>query len=377
MNKRVGILALGVATLSAIFVQPLSVLAMPTEAGPAKANPAHPSAGSQIAEAARIGAAVQAVGADSFAGLKVDFPGGVVGYPDTTYATLPGYRPLKLDLFLPPSSFTGARPMIVYVHGGGWMAGGPRRSAAYENWPGILAALAARGYVVASVGYRFSGEAASPAAIQDVKSAIRWLRANAAKYHVDPARAAIWGQSAGGQLAALAGVSCGVAALEPGARAEAKKGNVETVATTVAGADAASDCVQAVVSWFGIYDFTALRAAPGPQAANSVADAYIGCGESSCDAQARAASPITYVDAADPPMLLMHGQDDRTVPVSQTHLFDAALRKAGVPVRTIIIPGVDHSWIGATPEATANASRLALREAIDFIDSRIGDAASK
>jgi acetyl esterase/lipase len=341
------------------------------------ASGAQASPGSQIADAVKIGAAVQAVGADSFAGLKVDFPGGVTGYPDTVYATLPGYRPLKLDLFLPPKSFTGPRPLIVYVHGGGWMGGGPRRSAAYQDWPAVLATMAARGYVVASVAYRFSGEAPSPAAIQDVKSAIRWLRANAGQYGIDPKRAAIWGQSAGGQLAALAGTSCGVAALEPGGRTEPKNGNVETVASTAAGADAASDCVQAVVSWFGIYDFVALRAAPGPQGAASVADRFIGCGKDDCTALAQAASPITYVDKSDPPMLLMHGEADRTVPVAQTRLFDAALRKAGVPVRTIIIPGVDHSWIGTTPEATAQASRQALGEAIDFIDARIGDARTK
>jgi acetyl esterase/lipase len=186
----------------------------------AMAAPTGQSMGAKIADATVIGAGVQAVGADSFAGVKVDFPDGVTGFPDIPYQTLPGYRPLKLDLFLPPKSFAaaGPRPLIVYVHGGGWMAGGPRRSAAYTDWPKVLASLAARGYVVASVSYRFSREAPFPAAIQDVKAGIRWLRARAATYNIDPKRAAIWGQSAGGHLAALAGVSCNVAALEPGAR---------------------------------------------------------------------------------------------------------------------------------------------------------------
>ncbi len=73
----------------------------------------------------------------------------------------------------------------------------------------------------------------------------------------------------------------------------------------------------------------------------------------------------------------MHGSDDHTVPEAQTETFDAALRAAGVPVRKIVVPGVDHSWIGATPEATRDASKLALREAIDFIDAQIGDGSRK
>src|SRR4051812_44605549 len=127
----------------------------------AMAAPTGQSMGAKIADVTDVGTVVPAAGPDSFAGVKVDFPDGVTGYPDITYQTLPGYRPLKLDLFLPPKTFApaGPRPLIVYVQGGGWLAGGPRRSAAYTDWPKVLASLAARGYVVASVSYRFSSEA--------------------------------------------------------------------------------------------------------------------------------------------------------------------------------------------------------------------------
>lgn len=344
------------------------------------AAPTGQSMGAKIADSTDIGAGVQAVGADSFSATKIDFADGVTGYPDIPYQTLPGYRPLKLDLFLPPKSLAakGPRPLIVYVHGGGWMGGGPRRSAAYADWPRVLAALAARGYVVASVSYRFSREAPFPAAIQDVKAGIRWLRARATTYNIDPTRAAIWGQSAGGHLAALAGTSCGVAALEPGARVVPGKANVETVPSTVAGSENVSDCVQAVVGWFGIYDFASLprrtSPPPGMPPGPSAEDVFLGCPAGDCTPEQRAfASPVTYVDKSDPPFLLMHGSDDHTVPEAQTEAFDAALRAAGVPVRKIVVPGVDHSWIGATPEATRGASRMALREAIDFIDAQIGD----
>ena len=155
-----------------------------------------------------------------------------------------GFRPLTLDLYLPASQVRGGAPVIIYVHGGGWTSGHTRHSGAFENWPGVLASLAGRGYVVASLNYRLSGEAPSPAAAQDVKSAVRWLRGNATRFGVDKRRIGISGGSAGGQLAALAGTSCGVAALEPPVADE--KAPLE------------SDCVQAVVAWYGVFDVAPL-----------------------------------------------------------------------------------------------------------------------
>jgi hypothetical protein len=97
----------------------------------------------------------------------------------------------------------------------GWSGGSKRTTGAFSNWPGVLAALAAKGYVVASLDYRLVGDEIAPAAIQDTKAAIRFLRANAAKYNVDKNRGLTWGPSAGGQLAALAATSCGATALSP------------------------------------------------------------------------------------------------------------------------------------------------------------------
>ena len=197
---------------------------------------------------------------DRYPERRIAFPGGVTGLPDLTYSTLSGFRPLTLDLYLPAGQTTGGAPVIVYVHGGGWTGGHTRHSGAFENWPNVLASLAARGYVVASVNYRLSAEAPSPAAEQDVKSAVRWLRANATRFGVDKRRIGIWGGSAGGQLAALAGTSCGVSALAPPV-ADAK-------------APLESDCVQAVVAWYGVFDFV-------PLAKNVVAPPnvarYLGC----------------------------------------------------------------------------------------------------
>ena len=137
----------------------------------------------------------------------------------------------------------------------------------------MLASLAAKGYVVASIAYRFQNEAPSPAAIQDVKSALRWMRVNAAKYNIDKNRGLTWGPSAGGQLSTLAAVSCGVAALEPPKESGGTSTTVEIQRSAPVGADAESDCVQAAVGWYGVYDFT------GESMTNTP---YLGCKTPAC-----------------------------------------------------------------------------------------------
>ena len=333
-----------------------------------------PSAGKDVAARAEVGAAVTAVGADSFAGISIPFAGGVRGYPDVVYETLLGYRPMKLDLFLPPPSFAakGPRPVIVYIHGGGWVGGGPRRSAAYSDWPKVLASMAEHGYVVASVSYRFAGEAPFPAAIQDVKAAIRFLRANSAKYGIDSGRFVTIGQSAGGHLASLAAVSCGAPGLSPPATTIPKAANVELTASAAKGADEVSDCVQGAVSWFGVYDFSTMP--KGKLAGKSPMDMFLHCPDTGCDADVvKAASPLSYVTAKTPPILVMHGAKDRQVPVDQAYRFEAALKAAGVKTDLVIYPDTDHSWINPTPEETGAVSRGALSKSLDFIEALIGD----
>jgi acetyl esterase/lipase len=196
-----------------------------------------------VIAASAVAVSAQVVLGDSYPPRHIEFAGGVTGFPDLVYQTLPGFRPLHLGLYRPePGSDKTLHPFVVYVHGGGWSSGHTRQAGAFTSWPDVLAALAARGYVVASVEYRLSGEAPFPAAEQDVKAAIRWLRSQASTYQIDRTRGLIWGASAGGQLAALAATSCGVAALEP------------------VGAPAESDCVQGAVSWYGVFDFSRLPA---------------------------------------------------------------------------------------------------------------------
>lgn len=138
---------------------------------------------------------------------RLAFADGVSAQFDVTYQTLRGFRPLTLDLYQPrPRGY--ALPLVVFVHGGG----DTRQAGTIENFP---SALAAQGYVIASVNYRLSGEARFPAALQGVKAAIRWMRSRSSEYNIDSTRIAVWGVSGGGQIAALAGVACGVPLFAP------------------------------------------------------------------------------------------------------------------------------------------------------------------
>jgi acetyl esterase/lipase len=259
------------------------------------------------------------------------------------------------------------------------MSGHTRHSGAFEDWPGVLASLAAKGYVVASVEYRLSGEAPFPAAIQDIKAAIRWLRAHASQYGIDRQRAVVWGGSAGGQLAALAATSCGAAALRPVTPAGAAPPPAPGGHAVPRPEDSESDCVQGLITWYGIFDFATIAAQSGPDgpqrlgSAETAPSRYLGCALSSCTpAILAAASAASYANSTDPPALLIHGAADHTVPVQQSRDFYALLRSKGVPVELVEIPGVDHSFIGSTPEATRAASLLALQKSFEFIDRTVG-----
>jgi acetyl esterase/lipase len=293
---------------------------------------------------------------DVFPRQPVPFANGVVALPDVEYSNLIGYRPLLLDIYMPQKTAV-PRPLVIWIHGGGWNRGDSRTSGAIADYPATLAALAAHGYVVASVNYRLSGEARFPAQIQDIKAAILFLRANAANYGIDPARVLLWGGSAGGHLAALAATSCGIAEFEP----EPSTGRLTRAAADAARLPAASDCVQGAVIWYGIFDLSKL---PGKNA-----DMLLGCNAASCPGKAGLASPLTHVSASTPPMLLIHGLADTEAPVQQSRAMAERLQKAGVPVETLFIPGVDHGFIGKTPDITRDANLKALQRSFDYIDA--------
>jgi acetyl esterase/lipase len=257
----------------------------------------------------------------------VTFPNGVT-MTEVTYSTMQGFRPLTLDLYQPQGK-SDPRPVLVFIHGGNWVGGDSRHDSPFGDFPGLLASIAARGYVVASVNYRLAGEAHFPAAVLDIKTAIRFLRTHAGDYNIDETRFAAWGVSAGGHLASMIAVSCGVAALEPPSTGNDKP---------------PSDCVQAAIDWCGLIDLeTIYTDFDKPVPDTSVEGAFLGCEPALCPTEvAHNASPLTYVSAMSPPFLIQHGDADTTVSVKQSQALYDALKAQGVPAELVIYPGVAH-----------------------------------
>ncbi|MEP6693476.1 MAG: alpha/beta hydrolase [Chloroflexota bacterium] len=242
---------------------------------------------------------------------------------DIPYATVNG-KTLLLDLDLPVGP--GPFPVIVWIHGGAWAEG--------DKAGGPAAFYATLGYAVARVNYRLSGEAVFPAQLFDVKGAVRWLRANAGKYALDPDRIDAWGASAGAHLAALLGTTGGVADLEGDIG-----GNLDR-----------SSRVSAVIDWYGPTDFLRMDEqmvcvpprrvkADSPRSGESL---LVGCQISTCPEKAKRANPIVHVTQDDAPFLIVHGMHDCTVPHGQSQLLYDALKAAGVDATLRLVPNADH-----------------------------------
>jgi len=226
-----------------------------------------------------------------------------------------GHERQRLDLYL-PEKVDGSLPVIVWIHGGAWLTGS-------KEGAGPALPFAAKGYAVASINYRLSQHAKFPAQIEDCKAAIRWLRAHAKTYNLDPDRFGVWGASAGGHLAALLGTSGDVKDLE------GKDGTPDQ-----------SSRVQAVVDWFGPTDFTKMGGSHD-QPRSPEALLLGGPVQESRDKAARA-NPITYISQDDPPFLIMHGDKDTTVPFGQSELLAKALQAAGRDVTFQPVKGAGH-----------------------------------
>jgi acetyl esterase/lipase len=265
-------------------------------------------------------------------------PSGVTVHHGVEFATVEGFRPLLLDLYQPVEG-SGSGAAIVYVHGGGWAVGTRRRMGrAFVSWsPSALEVLAQAGFVVASVDYRLSGEAQFPAQLHDVKAAIRWMRGNAQTLGVDPARLMAWGESAGGHLAVLAGLT--------GDRPELEG----TVGDFLGG----SSAVSGVVDWYGPMNLLSLSSQHAPDSdkrpdeAGSWASTMGGAPLQDAPDRRRAARPLAYGPASAPPIQIHHGTVDTFVPFAQSVEFVEALRQAGGSVDLVIVEGSDHFWIGA------------------------------
>ena len=259
-------------------------------------------------------------------------PGSVAVQRDVEYGRV-GARSLRLDIVQPAKTPTDAMPVVCIVHGGGWSGGNKASGVPFA------APLAERGYFCVSVGYRLTGEAVWPAQIHDCKAAIRFLRANAKKYHIDPDKIGVWGGSAGGHLVAMLGTSAGVRELEGAG------GNADQ-----------SSRVTCVINWFGPTDLVAAWKDPTvSDDAKKVLERLVGGpAAENLDALA-AASPVKYVSADDAPTLTMHGTKDPLVPLAQAQILHDALKKAGVDSTLVVVEGAGHGFGGPEVDARVRA----------------------
>ena len=283
-------------------------------------------------------------------------PGGTAKFAsvDPSYKDLPyaaGSEAQKLDLYIPTSG-TGPYPVVIMVHGGGFMFGDKADGAGLTGVDQLLAA----GYSVASINYRLSAEAIYPAQIYDAKASVRFLRANAEKYNLDAEHIGAWGASAGGNLVSLLGTTCGVKELE---------GDL--------GSADQSSCVQAVVDWFGPIDFLKMdeqfagtSCAQNHNAASSPESKLLGAEIQTVPDLAATANPMNYIDASDAPFLIENGTADCNIPPIQNKNFADALSAAigADKVTYVSLEGAAHG--GSQFETGEN-----LQLVISFLDQHL------
>ena len=251
--------------------------------------------------------------------LLKSVPKDVVIEPDIAYRKGKS-KAWKLDLVAPKAKSKAPRAAIVFVHGGGWRSGDKR--AGYFMRGAIE--YARKGYVCITVNYRLIAEAPMPASIEDVKCAVRWLRANAKKYNVDPGRIGAYGNSAGAHLVCMLGLVKPEAKLEGDGPYQDQSSLVQAV------------CASATPTNFLLFDNRrkSQRTQPG--------ELFAGPAETLED-RGRRASPSTYVAADAPPFLLVHGTADTTVNIKHGDTFHAALKKAGAKhLEYIRVEGAGH-----------------------------------
>ena len=264
---------------------------------------------------------------------------------DVVYARMGG-RELALDMYWHPGA-DEPEPLLVWVHGGAWMSGD-------KTWMPPVLYLLENGFAMASIDYRLSQEALFPAQIEDCKAVIRWLRANAARYNLNPDWVGAWGESAGGHLSALLGTAGGVTAWDQ------QGGNREY-----------SSRVQAVCDWFGPSDLLqmgVMKSGFDHNAPDAPEALLIGGPVQENKEKASQANPITYISPETPPFFIMHGEQDDVVPIGQSELLHRALVEAGLDSTLMVIPGMGHGVMELGEERWAELQR----SVVDFFKRTLG-----
>jgi acetyl esterase/lipase len=264
---------------------------------------------------------------------------------DIHYGTGDG-KPLLMDLFLPKQPIRRPTPAVLWIHGGGWELGDKSGNSGAKL-------LGSHGFVTAALTYRLSGQARFPAAIEDCKCAIRFLRASAAKYGIDSERIGVAGASAGGHLALLVGTADEKAGLEGSG-----------------GWPGVSSKVSAAVSWYGPTDFTVGEKAFERGSGRAPAKFLGGTWAEKPDVYRRA-SPISYVSATAPPILLFHGDHDQIVPFSQAERMLAAYRKAGREAQLIKVEGAGHDFVPVSDKPPSVSRQEIEARTVGFFEKHL------
>jgi acetyl esterase/lipase len=256
-------------------------------------------------------------------------------YPDQSYGYFSGVS-VKLDVW--QAQTKEPVPTVIYYHGGGWFFGDRTGALPY------LMPWLARGWNVINVEYRMSGTALAPAAVEDARCALRWVYRNAEHFHLDTSRIIVTGHSAGGHLALMAGMLQDSDGLDNNCPADAAMGDQPLK-------------VAAVVDWYGPTDISDLIAGPDRK---TYAVAWLGSLPDR-DAVARRVSPLTYVRAGLPPILMIHGDSDPVVPYSQSQRLHTELDKVHVPNELYTVTHGSHGMFGAEADVEA------YRQVWDFL----------
>jgi acetyl esterase/lipase len=257
-------------------------------------------------------------------------PGGTRRWRDVAFARLGGFRPLLLDLDVPAAD--EPVPVVLYLHGGAFLWGSHRGTLF-----GMADALLARGIAVATVQYRLAGEAALPAAMHDAAAAIRWLRTCARELGLDPARIGTMGESAGGHLAMMAALNTGLPDVD------GLVGSLDAGAT-----------VQAGVGWYPVTTMTPPR--DDSWYRDTPAFGLYRTDGAEADEAARRWSPIEHVSAGAAPILVVHGEEDRSIPAAGSRAFVDALTAVGADATYLGLPGAGHVFEGVDPAPAVAAT---------------------
>ncbi len=310
-----------------------------------------------IAAAAATLLLARAALAEEPPGPPADPLSGIVAERDVTFATVDG-EALGLDIYRRADAGESPQPVLLFLHGGGWVSGGRRdavpeddprmrgRSAqGAEMWPSMLPYVR-RGVTLVTADYRLAPRSPEPAAIEDAFRALAWIGREGRARGLDPDRLAVAGVSAGGHLALLLGLTAGSGLLGP-------PEDADTPLPTIRG----------VVDLYGVADVVDLLT--GPNAKSFTAE-WI---PSKRVRRARELSPLTYVHAGAPPVLVIHGDADAVVPHLQSKRLARALRAEGVHVDLVTLEGAAHGWFDARERAKIEAAIVAFLQSIGLIDA--------